>query len=76
LPMRHLGANVLSHPTRFLQRPLLVARGAETSAAAGTVKELEGLFTSNFEKIALYVAKHPDPDRRPGMEWVGIFRRR
>jgi len=35
LPMRHLGANVLGHPTRFLQRPLLVARRAETSAAAG-----------------------------------------
>jgi cyclopropane fatty-acyl-phospholipid synthase-like methyltransferase len=55
---------------------LSLTQSGEGPPFASTVKELEELFTSNFENIALHAAKHPDPDRRPGMEWVGIFRRR
>lgn len=55
---------------------LSLTQSGEGPPFASTVKELEGLLTSNFEKIALYTAKNPDPERRPGMEWVGIFRRR
>jgi len=72
LPMRHLGANVLSHPTRFLQRPLLVARRAETSAAAG-IRDQELLATLGatdageavLEVPALEELLHDRPDNRP-----------
>ena len=37
--MRHLGADVLADPTGLLQRPFLVARGAETSPPAGKRNE-------------------------------------
>jgi len=43
---------------------------------ATTVSELRRLLSSYFEEIALRPATHGEPDRRPGMEWVGIFRRR
>ena len=53
----------------------LTQRG-EGPPFASTVKEIEGLLLPNFEEVVLRPAKNPDPDRRPGMEWVGIFRRR
>ena len=53
----------------------LTQRG-EGPPFASTVKEIEGLLLPNFEEVALRPANNPDPDRRPEMEWVGIFRRR
>ena len=53
----------------------LTQRG-EGPPFASTVKELHGLLLPNFEEVVLRPAKNPDPDRRPEMEWVGIFRRR
>jgi hypothetical protein len=38
-------------------------------------RELRKLFAPFFSCHALRPAKHPEPDRRPGLEWVGIFRR-
>jgi len=43
---------------------------------ATTVTELRGLLSPAFEEIILRPAIRAEPDRRPGMEWVGIFRRR
>ena len=42
---------------------------------ATTVSELRRLFASGFEEISLRPATTSEPDRRPGMEWIGIFRR-
>lgn len=39
-------------------------------------RELRGLFLPNFELLTLRQARHPSPDRRPGLEWVGVFRRK
>ena len=43
---------------------------------ATTVAELRRLLSPAFEEILLRPATRVEPDRRPGMEWVGIFRRR
>lgn len=43
---------------------------------ATTVSELRRLLSPAFEEILLRPAARGEPDRRPGMEWVGIFRRR
>jgi thiopurine S-methyltransferase len=55
---------------------LSLTHSGEGPPFASTVKELHGLLLSNFEEVIVRPAKNPDPDRRPGMEWVGIFRRR
>jgi SAM-dependent methyltransferase len=43
---------------------------------ATTVSELTQLLRPYFEEVLLRPASQSEPDRRPGMEWVGIFRRR
>lgn len=43
---------------------------------ATTVAELRRLLSPTFEEILLRPATRIEPDRRPGMEWVGIFRKR
>jgi SAM-dependent methyltransferase len=42
---------------------------------ATTVAELHRLFSSYFTMRVLRPALHQERDRRPGMEWVGIFQR-
>jgi hypothetical protein len=72
LPVRHLGADVLGHPTGLLQRPLLVARRAETSASAGIrdQKLLAALGAADAGEAVLEIAAleelaHDCPDDRP-----------
>lgn len=43
---------------------------------ASTEAELCGLFEKNFTCLTLRQAHNPAPDRRPGMEWIGIFKRK
>jgi SAM-dependent methyltransferase len=43
---------------------------------ASTQEEIERLFSPYFDVAAMRPAKHPDPNRRPGMEWVCVFQRR
>jgi len=77
-------------PGGYLVGNLFVLSDAEASALSGlsltssgegppfatTVSELQQLLSPYFEEIALRPATHGEPDRRPGMEWVGVFRRR
>jgi hypothetical protein len=42
---------------------------------ATTVTELEGLLGAGFTKVSLHRSDNSEPSRRPGMEWVGVFRR-
>jgi SAM-dependent methyltransferase len=43
---------------------------------ATTVAELEKLFSPYFTTIVLQHGSQQEPERRPGMEWVGIFKRK
>lgn len=43
---------------------------------ACTREALEHFITPDFEVITMHPAQYPDPNRRPGMEWVCIFQRR
>jgi SAM-dependent methyltransferase len=43
---------------------------------AVTESELRSLLAKSFEVQVLRPSKNPSPDRRPGLEWVGIIRRR
>lgn len=60
-----------------LERSSLALHGGDlrppfvTSAA-----ELRHLFSSAFEELVLQPANNPSPDRRRGLEWIGVFRRR
>lgn len=42
---------------------------------ATTVNELHSLFSNHFAIVSLRPGSFGEPHRRPGMEWVGIFRR-
>jgi SAM-dependent methyltransferase len=42
---------------------------------AATVRELEGLLGAGFVKVSLHRSETSEPSRRPGIEWVGVFRR-
>lgn len=55
---------------------LSLTSAGEGPPFATTVSELRRLFAPHFEEVLLRPAAHGEPDRRPGMEWVGIFRRR
>lgn len=43
---------------------------------ASTETELRGLFENSFSCNVLRPARSSAPDRRPGMEWVGLFQRK
>jgi len=43
---------------------------------ASTKDSLVRELSPHFECLLLRPARFPEPDRRPGMEWIGIFRRR
>jgi len=69
LPVGHLGANVLGHPAGLLQRPLLVARRAETTPPAGIRDQefLAALGTADAGEAVLEIAAleellHDRPD--------------
>jgi thiopurine S-methyltransferase len=53
--------------------PVDVGRGPPF---ATTVSELEGLLRGAFERVTLYQSQNSEPSRRPGIEWVGVLRRR
>ena len=59
---------------RALPRLSLTSSG-DGPPFATTVSELRGLFASGFEELVLRPATRSEPDRRPGMEWIGIFRK-
>ncbi len=77
-------------PGGYLVGNFFVLADAEASALSGlslsaaregppfatTVSELQRRLSPYFEEIVLRPATHGEPDRRPGMEWVGVFRRR
>lgn len=42
---------------------------------ASTEAELRGLFEKQWTCHLLRQSRYPEPDRRPSMEWVGIFQR-
>lgn len=42
---------------------------------ATTERELRALLQSQFRTVVLRPAANPAPERRPGMEWVGLFER-
>jgi thiopurine S-methyltransferase len=55
---------------------LAMGRDGKGPPFASTLREIEALFSASFEKVVLRPSSAPDPKRRPGMEWVGIFRRK
>ena len=67
---------VLSEQDARSLHGLSLTAAGEGPPFATTVAELLQLFGADFEQIVLRPATRSEPDRRPGMEWVGIFRRR
>ena len=53
---------------------LSLSRDGRGPPFATTEQEMEVLFNPFFEKIVFRRAGNPEPTRRPGMEFVGIFR--
>lgn len=67
---------VLSETEANALSGLSLTSAGEGPPFATTVSELRRLFAPHFEEVLLRRATHGEPDRRPGMEWIGIFRRR
>jgi hypothetical protein len=67
---------VLSEKEASVLPNLSLTSTGEGPPFATTMTELRRLLSSTFEEILLRPATRSEPDRRPGMEWVGIFRRR
>jgi SAM-dependent methyltransferase len=67
---------VLSEPEASALRGLSLTQSGEGPPFATTAEELRKLLGGRFKEIVLRPAVRSEPDRRPGMEWVGIFRRR
>lgn len=67
---------VLSEEEAVALRGLSLTQSGEGPPFATTVTELERLLAGRFEKVVLRPALRLEPDRRPGMEWIGIFKRR
>lgn len=55
---------------------LSLTQAGEGPPFAATVSEVESLLSPYFVKRVLREAHRPAPERRPGVEWVGIFERR
>ncbi len=55
---------------------LSLTQSGEGPPFATTAEDLRRLLGGRFEEVVLRPALRSEPDRRPGMEWVGIFRRR
>jgi SAM-dependent methyltransferase len=62
-------------PGLSLVKPGSPAGGGVGPPFAATVGELEGLLGGAFAKVSLHRSSNPEPSRRPGIEWVGVFRR-
>ena len=54
---------------------LSLTQTGEGPPFATTVAELERLLSPYFKKIVLRTAVRQELDRRPGMEWIGVFQR-
>lgn len=52
-----------------------LTQSGEGPPFATTVFQLETLFSPFFRTVELRQANQQEPDRRPGMEWIGIFER-
>lgn len=55
---------------------LSLTREGEGPPFATTVDELESLLSPHFKRIVLRPSSQPEPERRPGMEWIGVFQRK
>ena len=66
---------VLSEHAAAALPSLSLTQSGKGPPFATTEKELDALLSPFFEKVALRQASAQEPDRRPGMEWVGIFQR-
>ena len=63
-------------PAEIAARRTLALRDGEPRPPFVTsVSELQRIFLGLFEQLSLHPARNPSPDRRPGIEWVGVFRR-
>ena len=58
------------------RRTLSLREGEPRPPFVTSVSELQRLFLALFEQLSLRPARNPSPDRRPGIEWVGVFRRK
>jgi len=67
---------ILSEEQVRLLPTLSLAPAGEGPPFATTVSELRQLMGSHFEEVLLRPAAMSEPDRRPGMEWVGVFCKR
>jgi SAM-dependent methyltransferase len=67
---------VLSDEQALSLPALSLAPSGEGPPFATTVAELRHLLASQFEEVLLRPASTSEPERRPGMEWVGVFKRR
>jgi hypothetical protein len=55
---------------------LSLAREGSGPPFAATVSELKGLLEPNFIERTLRPGNSSAPNRRPGIEWIGLFERR
>ena len=67
---------VLPEATAAALPKLSLTQSGEGPPFATTVAELERLLSPYFTTVVLQQASQQEPDRRPGMEWVGIFKRK
>lgn len=67
---------VLPDATAAALPRLSLTQSGEGPPFATTVAELEKLFSPYFTTEVLQQASKQEPDRRPGMEWIGIFKRK
>lgn len=67
---------VLPEATAAALPKLSLTQSGEGPPFATTVEELERLLSPYFTTVVLQQASKQEPDRRPGMEWVGIFKRK
>jgi cyclopropane fatty-acyl-phospholipid synthase-like methyltransferase len=67
---------VLSEEEALALRGLSLTQSGEGPPFATTAEKLRALMEDRFDEVLLRPALNSEPDRRPGMEWIGIFRRR
>jgi SAM-dependent methyltransferase len=67
---------VLPEATATALPKLSLTQSGEGPPFATTVSELNMLLSPFFTTVTLQPASQQEPDRRPGMEWVGIFKRK
>lgn len=66
---------VLADSEAAALRGLSLTQSGEGPPFATTVTELNSLLSLHFTTRVLRPATRQEPDRRPGMEWIGVFQR-